>query len=181
MLRSTVASQNLMGAASPSGHSISRTLPTRGKKLIESTATPRKSPLHLLGHRAARQLLRWRGDARGRLGWQIKLQVLHEKLLVGVQFSVAAQDQPAAIGGGEVNVEHLDGGELVEHGPGREAGGQRLEPGAQRDVKAIGHEGNEDVRFDAVLKLVMDRSELQIILEILERGLDIPFTAPLIS
>jgi len=29
------------------------------------------------------------------------------------------------------------------------------------------------VRFDAVLKLVVDRAELQIVLEILERGLDL--------
>ena len=52
-------------------------------------------------------------------------------------------------------------------------GGQRLEPGAQRDVEAIGQEGDEDVRFDAVLKLMEDRTELQIIFEVLERGLDL--------
>ena len=68
---------------------------------------------------------------------------------------------------------HLDDGELVEHGPRGEAGRQRLELSAQRDVKAIGQEGDEDVRFDAVLKLVVDRAELQIVLEILERGLDL--------
>jgi hypothetical protein len=56
-----------------------------------------------------------------------------------------------------VDVEHLDDGELVEHGPRGEAGRQRLELSAQRDVKAIGQEGDEDVRFDAVLKLVVDR------------------------
>ena len=52
-------------------------------------------------------------------------------------------------------------------------GAQRFELGAQRDVKAIGQEGDEDVRFDAVLKLVIDRAELQIVLEILERGFDL--------
>src|SRR5258707_15426072 len=71
------------------------------------------------------------------------------------------------------DVEHLDGGELVEYGSRGEAGGQRLELSAQRDVKAIGQEGDEDVRFDAVLNLVVDRAELQIVLEILERGLDL--------
>lgn len=60
-------------------------------------------------------------------------------------------------------------------------GGQRLEPGAQRDVQAVGDDGDEAVRFDAVLKLMVDRLELQIILEILERGLDVPLTTPLIS
>jgi hypothetical protein len=99
--------------------------------------------------------------------------LLHEELLVGIQFGVAAEDQCAAIGGREVDVEHLDGGELVEHSPWSEAGGQRFELCAQRDVQAIGEEGDEDVRFDAMFELVEDRAELQIILEILERGLDL--------
>jgi hypothetical protein len=72
-----------------------------------------------------------------------------------------------------MDVKHLDGSELVEHGPRGEAGRQRLELGAQRDVKAIGEESDEDVRFDAVLKLVVNWSELQIVLEILERGLNL--------
>src|SRR5215471_18755351 len=129
----------------------SPTFPTREKKLMKSTVAPRKSPLHLLGHSVARRLGCWRGDARWRLGRQIKFQVLHEKLLVGVQFGVAAQDQRAAVGGWEVDVEHLDGGKLVEHGPRGEPGGQRFELGVQRDVKAIGHKGNEDVRFYTML------------------------------
>src|SRR6266852_8395467 len=134
-------------------------------------AVPQKSPLHL-GYGVRRFSCRC-SDARWRLGRQIELESLHEKLLVGVQFSVAAQDQCAAIGGREVDVEHLDGGELVEHGPRGEAGGQRLELGVQRYVQAIGQKGDEDVRFDAVLKLVVDRTELQIVLEILERGFDL--------
>ena len=40
-------------------------------------------------------------------------------------------------------------------------------------MQAIGQEGDEDVRLDAVLKLVVDRAEFQIVLEILERGLDL--------
>src|SRR5260370_31522904 len=92
--------------------SPSPTLPIRGKKLIESTAAPRKSPLHLLGHRTCRRLRR-RGDARRRLGPQIELELLHQQLLFGVEFGVAAQDQRAAIGGQAVDVEHLDSGEPV--------------------------------------------------------------------
>jgi hypothetical protein len=57
-----------------------------------------------------------------------------------------------------VNIEHLDGGEFVEHGARSEAGGQGLEPCAERDVKAIGQEGDEDVRFDAAFELVVDRA-----------------------
>ena len=38
-----------------------------------------------------------------------------------------------------------------------EAGGQRPEPGAQRDVQTIGEEGHEDVRLNALLQMVVDR------------------------
>src|SRR6266849_9257215 len=96
----------------------------------------------MLGHGTCR-LPRRGGDARRRLGRQIELELGHQELLFGVEFSVAAQDQHAAIGGREVDVEHLDGGELVEYGPWSKAGGQRLKLGTQRDVKAVGQEGDE--------------------------------------
>jgi hypothetical protein len=57
-----------------------------------------------------------------------------------------------------MHIEHLHSGELVEDGARREAGSERFEPGAQRDVEAIGQEGDEDVRLDAVLKLMIDRT-----------------------
>jgi len=92
--------------------------------------------------------------------------------LVGIRLGVTAQDQGSAVGGREVDVEHLDGGELVEHRPRGEAGRQRPEPGAQRDVQTISEEGHEDVRLDALLQLVIDRPSLQIVLEVLEGRLD---------
>ena len=58
---------------------------------------------------------------------------------------------------GKWTVEHLDGGKLVEHRPRGEAGSQRPEPGAQRDVQTIGEKGHEDVRLNALLQLVIDR------------------------
>src|SRR5204863_9319782 len=82
-------------------------------------------------------------------------------------------DQRAAVGGGEVNVEHLDGGELVEHRPRGETGSQRPEPGAQRDVQAISQERDEDVGLDALDELVIDRPQLQVVLEVFEGGLDL--------
>ena len=87
----------------------------------------------------------WRG-----LRGQIEAELADEELLVSVQFGVAAEDQRAAIGRGEVHVQHLDGGEFVEHCPGGEASCKRLEPGAQRDVQAVGQEGDEDVGFHAL-------------------------------
>ena len=60
-----------------------------------------------------------------------------------------------------MDVEHLDGGELAEHGTRREAGGEWLEPRPQGGMQTIGDEGDEDVRFDALFKLVIDRAQLR--------------------
>jgi hypothetical protein len=51
-------------------------------------------------------------------------------------------------GGREMDVEHLDRCKLVEHSSRSEAGRQRLEPCTQRDVQAVGQEGDEDMRLD---------------------------------
>src|SRR5271157_2091290 len=93
--------------------------------------------------------------------------------LVGGEFGVTAEDQGAAVGGGEMDVEHLDRCKLVEHSSRREAGRQRLEPCTQRDVQAVGQEGDEYMRLDAVLELMMDRAQVQIVLHGLEGGLDL--------
>jgi hypothetical protein len=57
---------------------------------------------------------------------------------VGSELGIAAQDQSAAIGGGQVHVEHLDGSELVEDGARGQAGGKRAEPRSQGDMQAVG-------------------------------------------
>ena len=48
------------------------------------------------------------------------------------------------------------------------------EPSLEGDVQAIGDEGDKDVGFDAMLKLVIDRAQLQIALEVFEGGLKPP-------
>jgi hypothetical protein len=113
------------------------------------------------------------GDPGRGLRGQLEGELGDEQLLVGVELCVAGEDEGSTVGRGEVDVEHLDGCELVEHGAGREAAGKGPQPGAQRDVQAVGHEGDEDVRLDAVLKLMEDGPQLQIVLEVLEGGLDL--------
>src|SRR5712691_1437869 len=124
-------------------NSPSPTFSTGSKKRVKSKVASRRSPLHWVGFDAS-ELFRC-GDAWRRLGRQVEVELLHQELLVCVQLGIAAQDQCAAIGSGGVDVEYLDGGELVEHGAWGEAGRQWLEPCAQRDVKAIGQEGDEDM------------------------------------
>ena len=40
-------------------------------------------------------------------------------------------------------------------------------------MQAIGHEGDKDVRFDAVFELMVNRAQLQIVLQVFERRLDL--------
>ena len=56
------------------------------------------------------------GYSRGWLGRESSVESFQKKSLVWVGLGVTAQDQGAAIGGGEVHIDHLDSGELVEHG-----------------------------------------------------------------
>lgn len=72
-----------------------------------------------------------------------------------------------------MDVEHLHGRQLVEHGAGREAAGERFEAGTQRDVKAVGDERDEDVGLDALFEVMVDRAQAEVILEVLEGGLDL--------
>ena len=113
------------------------------------------------------------GDSWWGLWRESKLESFHEKSLVWVGLGVTAQDQGSAIVGWEMNIEHLDAGELIEHGARGETRRQRFELCSQGDVQAIGHEGDEDVGFDAMLELMVDRAQLQIVLEVFERRLDL--------
>ena len=113
------------------------------------------------------------GDSWWGLRRQGQVELADEELLIDVGLGIPGQDQGAVIRGGEVNIEHLDRGELVEDGPWCQAGGERPEPGAQRDVQAIGHEGDEDVGFDPLLQLVVDRAQPEIVLEGFKSRLDL--------
>ena len=66
----------------------------------------------------------------------------------------------------------MHGCKLLQHDARRQPRRQRVQAPRQRDVQAIGQEGNEDVRFDAGLELVKDRPDREVALEILERLLD---------
>jgi hypothetical protein len=72
-----------------------------------------------------------------------------------------------------VGVEHLDGTELVQdlsHGEARSLQPQLL---LERDVYTVGDEGEEDMRLDPALQLMIDRSHGEIAFEFLECGLNL--------
>ncbi len=112
----------------------------------------------------------------GDSGWgswrESKVEAFHEKALIWIRLGVTAQDQGAAIIGREMDIEHLDAGELIEHRARGETRRQRFELRSQGDVQAVGHEVDKDVGFDAMLELMVDRAQLQIVLEVFERRLD---------
>src|SRR5580693_3231182 len=86
----------------------------------------------------------FRLTVRGQVNQALSLSL--KDILQGLpRFDIAAVNQCA--GAREMHVEHLDSCELVEHSSRCEARRQRLEPCAQRDVQAVGQEGDEDVRL----------------------------------
>ena len=55
-----------------------------------------------------------------------------------------------------MDMHHLHRRELVEHGAGGQPRGAPAGEILQRDVQAVGDEGDEDVRLDAAVLLVGD-------------------------
>ena len=76
-----------------------------------------------------------------------------------------------AVGGRQVDIDHLQGRELLKDRPRGEP--RRSWPCQilQGDVQAIGDEGDKDVRLDPVLALMEDRPDSEIVLEFLDRAL----------
>ena len=76
--------------------------------------------------------------------------------MVLARLGMARQHQVAPVGGRYMEVDHLDGGELLDDGARGEAG--RLGPSEvlQSHEQAIGDERDEDVRLNALLELMED-------------------------
>ena len=114
-----------------------------------------------------------RSDFRWWLGGQGELEFLDQQLQFRFGLRVAREGEFAPIGGGHVDVDHLHGGELIEHGSRREPWGECLEVPPKRHVQAISEERDEDVRFDAPRLLMEDRADREIAFEGLEGRLDL--------
>ena len=111
-------------------------------------------------------------DFRDRLRGQDEFEFVDEEGEFRLWLGVAGQEQLTTIGGRDVQVNHLHAGELFDGAAWRQAGGQRVEPPVERDMEAIGQEGDEDMRLDARLVLVKDRPNGEVAFEVSERPLD---------
>ena len=113
-----------------------------------------------------------RSDFRWWLGGQGELEFLEQQLQLRFGLRVAREGEFATIGRRHVDIDHLHGGELLEHAARGKAWSECFQLLAERDVQAIGEEGDKNVRFDAPLLLMEDRADRQIAFEGLEGGLD---------
>jgi hypothetical protein len=67
-----------------------------------------------------------------------------------------------------MDIDHLDGGELLESAPRGQSWCQHMQAALQRDLQTIGQERNEDVGFDSALFLMEDRADRQVAFQVLE-------------
>jgi hypothetical protein len=71
----------------------------------------KRSPLHSCAGEVAGGSDPWRGLRR-----QGQVKLAHQKPLIRVELSVAAENQGTPVGRWEVNVQHLDRCQFIEHG-----------------------------------------------------------------
>src|SRR6516162_6150708 len=86
------------------------------------------------------------GDSGWWLGGQIGLQFLEHQLELGFRLGIASEHQLAAVGGWQMHVDHLHGGELLKYAARRQPWRQGVQAARQGDVQTIGQEGDEDRR-----------------------------------
>ena len=89
-------------------------------------------------------------DFRRALLGKGEFELVEEELEVFFGLGVAGHDDLASVGGGKVDVDHLHGGELFQHGSRCEPAGGAAEPGFERHLQAVGEErdGRRALRFD---------------------------------
>lgn len=112
-------------------------------------------------------------DFGRRLGGKFELQALQQEQVIVLGLGVARKDDGPVVGRGQFDIDHLDSGELFEHGSGGQPRRQRLQPLLQHDHQAVGQERHEYMGLDAGLQLVMDGTNRKIVLQFLERLLDL--------
>ena len=62
-----------------------------------------------------------REAGRGLFG-QLQVELAYQQPVVGRRLRVARQHEVAVVGGGQMDIHHLQGGELIQHGARRQAG-----------------------------------------------------------
>ena len=79
---------------------------------------------------------------------------------------VAGEPDLATVGGRQMHIDHLNGGELFERAARSEPGRQSMKPTGQRDLHAISQERDKDMSLDPLLIVMEDRTDRQVAFEI---------------
>ena len=104
---------------------------------------------------------------------EFELQLSKQERLVLLRLRITGHDDHPIVRRGQFDIDHLHGGEFFEHGPRRQAWRQCLQPLLQRDQQTIGQKRNENMSFNSGFELVIDGTDRQITLQLLERLLDL--------
>lgn len=86
---------------------------------------------------------------------------------------MARQGNGSSAGDRDLDIDHLHGGEFLEHAARGQPGRMRSQLLSECDVQAVGQEGDEEVCFDPRFALVVDRSDRKVALEIPEGFFDL--------
>ena len=70
-------------------------------------------------------------------------------------------------------LDHLDGGEFLQGGSWGQTRSEGAQTRLQGDLETIGEEGDENVRFDAPIHLMIDQPNAQVTLEFFEHLFDL--------
>jgi hypothetical protein len=103
----------------------------------------------------------------GRCARKVRRSPVDQQLQFGLGLGVAGQHDLAAVGRGQMDGDHRDGGELFERAARGQPRRERMELARQGDLQGVGEEGDEDVRLDPTLVLVEDRADREVALQIL--------------
>ena len=90
---------------------------------------------------------------------QGEFELVDQELQFGLGLGVAGQHDLAPVGGRQMDVDHLDGCELFQRAARGQSRRERVEPAREGDLKGVGEESDEDVRFDSLFVLVEDRAD----------------------
>ena len=98
-------------------------------------------------------------EAWRRLLGQVQLELMEEDGLLRFRLGVPRHSQSSTVGGRKRNIEHLNRAEFLQHRARCQAWGMHLQPVLQRDGQAVGQKCDQDMRFDSMFQLMVDRPD----------------------
>ena len=99
------------------------------------------------------------GNPRWWLLRQREFQLIEQHLKFLLRLGVARQDHMTAVGRWQMNIDHLHCRKFIQYRSRRKPRGQITQPSTQRHMQAIRQECHENVRFNPILSLMVNRTQ----------------------